>query len=77
MNQPETIYRFLTLEEAQGIFQMSESHLRELIARGAIPAWRPSTQTVRIPYWVAILQVSREFGIDLPDLPEPLSPRAI
>ena len=61
-----TIYRFVTLAEAAELTSLSDRHLRELIARGAIPVWQPSRQTIRVPYWVLIEKVSRENGLSLP-----------
>ena len=61
----DTIYRFVTIAEACELLGISDRHVRELLSTGEIPAWRPSAQTVRIPYWVLVHRVSHECGLEL------------
>lgn len=67
----DTIYRFVTIDEACELLGLGPTHVRELIASGEIPAWRPSRQTVRIPYWVLVHRVSQANGLDLTNGEEP------
>lgn len=59
-------FLLLTIRETAQLMGLSERHVRTLIEKGKIPCWRPAPQTVRIPIWALISQISEECGIEPP-----------
>lgn len=64
-------FLLLTITETAELMGLSERQVRSLIAARKIPCWRPAPQTVRIPIWALVEQISQECGIEPPAFATP------
>jgi len=59
-------FRLVTYDEAALLMSVSVGHLKRLVKEGRVPVVHYlGPQSPRIPWWIIVQQISRDFGVEV------------